>query len=186
MNTTEPRGPTLLALARAAVATALGQPTAADDRAKWLHEPGATFVTLTQNGALRGCIGSLMPYRSLLDDVRANAVAAALHDPRFMPLARHELPITQVEVSLLSPLQTLHFESEADALAQLRPHTDGVVFQYRDRRSTFLPQVWEQLPDARTFMAQLKRKAGLAADFWAPDVQLQRYTVAKYKEGGAP
>jgi len=179
------RGPVLLALARAAIARALGQSTTADDRAEWLQEPGATFVTLTQGGDLRGCIGSLQAYRALRDDVQSNAVAAALHDPRFAPLTLRELPITRVEVSLLSPLHALHFKDEADALAQLRPNLDGVVFTWRGHRSTFLPQVWEQLPDARAFMAQLKRKAGLAADFWAPDVQLQRYTVAKFKEGGA-
>jgi len=179
------QGSVLLALARAAIVRALGQPTTVVDRAEWLQEPGATFVTLTQGGDLRGCIGSLQAYRALRDDVQSNAVAAALHDPRFAPLTRQELPMTQVEVSLLSPLHALHFKDEADALAQLRPNVDGVVFSCRGHRSTFLPQVWEQLPDAHTFMAQLKRKAGLAADFWAPDVQLQRYTVAKFKEGGA-
>lgn len=180
------RGPVLLALARAAISSALGRPAQADNSATWLHEPGATFVTLTQHGNLRGCIGSLMAHRPLLDDVQANAVAAALHDPRFEPLSLQELPVTDVEVSLLSPLQPIHFDSEADALAQLQPNVDGVVFAYRGYRSTFLPQVWEQLPTPREFMAQLKRKAGLSADFWDPGVQLQRYTVAKYKEGGAP
>lgn len=180
------RGPVLLALARTAIASALGQPAHADDSAAWLRAPGATFVTLTQGGTLRGCIGSLVAHRPLLDDVQSNAVAAALHDPRFAALALHELSTTAVEVSLLSPLATIHFDSEADALAQLRPNIDGIVFQYRGYRSTFLPQVWEQLPDKRDFMAHLKCKAGLAADFWAPGVQLQRYTVAKCKEGGAP
>ncbi|MDD5029837.1 MAG: AmmeMemoRadiSam system protein A [Rhodoferax sp.] len=175
-------GPILLALARAAIASVLGQPTHAADSAAWLREPGATFVTLTQNGELRGCIGSLMAHRPLLDDVKANAVAAALHDPRFAPLKLQELPATKVEVSLLSPLQALHFDSQADALAQLRPGIDGIVFSFQGYRSTFLPQVWEQLPDQREFMAHLKRKAGLSADFWAAGVQLQRYTVAKYKE----
>jgi len=89
-------------------------------------------------------------------------------------------------VSLLSALEPLHFASEADALAQLRPNADGVVFAYQGYRSTFLPQVWEQLPSADDFMAHLKRKAGLSADFWAPGVRLQRYTVAKFKEGDAP
>ncbi|OIN92787.1 MAG: AMMECR1 domain-containing protein [Comamonadaceae bacterium CG1_02_60_18] len=181
----DPRGTVLLVLARAAISKALGQPAYVDDSAAWLREPGATFVTLTQNGALRGCIGSLQAHRPLLDDVQANAIAAALHDPRFAPLTAQELPATNVEVSLLSPLQPIGFASEADALAQLRPHVDGIVFSYQGWRSTFLPQVWEQLPDPHSFMAQLKRKAGLSANFWAPGVQLQRYTVAKYKEGGA-
>jgi len=184
---TAPHGQVLLAIARASIAQALGQPApATDERGTWLQQPGACFVTLTQGGELRGCIGSLQAHRPLLADVKANAVAAALHDPRFAPLRPAELPDTDIEVSLLSPLQPLHFASEADALAQLRPAIDGVVFEYQGYRSTFLPQVWEQLPSAREFMAHLKRKAGLPADFWAPGVRLQRYTVAKFKEGDAP
>lgn len=185
-------GPTLLAVARASIARALGLTTpapAVDEDAPWLRQAGASFVTLTQGGALRGCIGSLQAHRPLLDDVKANAVAAALDDPRFAPLRAAELPRTEIEVSLLSPLQAMHFASEADALAQLRPSVDGVVFAYRHYRSTFLPQVWEQLPDAHDFMAQLKRKAGLPGDFWDPDVRLQRYTVTQFSEqrkGAAP
>ncbi len=176
-------GSVLLPLARATIATELGRPQAADDSAPWLRESGACFVTLTQRGELRGCIGTLEAHRPLRDDVRANAVAAALRDPRFAPLAARELEFTEVEVSLLSPMQGLDFASEGDALAQLRPGVDGVVFAYGGRRSTFLPQVWEQLPEAAAFMAQLKRKAGLPADFWRREVRLQRYTVSKWKEG---
>jgi AmmeMemoRadiSam system protein A len=178
----EARGAILLPLARAAITQALGRSHAADDTAPWLRAPGACFVTLTQDEQLRGCIGTLQAHRTLLADVRANALAAALHDPRFAPLAAHELEGTEVEVSLLSPMQTLHFGSEAEALAQLRPGVDGVVFQYGSRRSTFLPQVWEQLPATGDFMAHLKRKAGLPPGFWHEEVQLQRYTVAKWKE----
>ncbi len=184
MSRTEPatRGRVLLPLARAAIAHELGQVAPADASAPWLHEPGATFVTLTQGGVLRGCIGSLEARRALLADVRANAVAAAFHDPRFAPLARREMEQTEVEVSLLSPMEDLPALDEADALAQLRPGVDGVVFTCGARRSTFLPQVWEQLPDSASFMAQLKRKAGLPADFWHAEVRLQRYTVAKWRE----
>lgn len=144
--------------------------------------PGATFVTLTQNGQLRGCIGSLQAHRRLDEDVRANAVSAAFRDPRFPPLRVEELPITRVEVSLLTVPQPMQFSNEADALRQLRPQIDGVIFSAGGRRSTFLPQVWEQLPEPRVFMAHLKQKAGLAADYWGPDVQLQRYEVRKWKE----
>lgn len=180
---TDARGPTLLALARAAISSALGQPMAADGSAAWLQDPGACFVTLTQAGQLRGCIGSLQARRSLLADVKANAVAAALQDPRFAPLGMAELPHTEIEVSVLSPMQPLAFTDEADALARLRPGVDGVVFEYKAYRSTFLPQVWEQLPDRLDFMAHLKQKAGLPPHFWAPGVHLQRYTVTKFKEG---
>ena len=179
---TSERGPTLLALARASIAHALGMPRAAMEMPPWLKEPGACFVTLTQSGQLRGCIGSLAAHRPLGEDVRANAVAAALRDPRFPALTHAELERTRVEVSVLSPMQPLTFSSEAQALAQLRPHVDGVVMEYGAHRGTFLPQVWEQLPTPKEFMAQLKRKAGLNADFWADGVRLQRYTVEKWKE----
>lgn len=178
------QGTVLLALARAAIASEFGQRFPADEQAAWLRERGACFVTLTQRGELRGCIGTLEAHRPLLQDVRANAVAAAFRDPRFAPLGARELEQTEVEVSLLSPMQALAFASQADALAQLRPGVDGVVFEYGARRSTFLPQVWEQLPDVDDFMAYLKRKAGLPTDFWHADVRLQRYTVTKWKEGG--
>ncbi len=179
------QGQVLLALARAAITQALGAATRLvdDAGAPWLHEPGASFVTLTLQGELRGCIGTLEAHRSLQHDVQANAVAAALRDPRFAPLSERELGITDVEVSLLSPMLALDYGSEAEALALLRPGVDGVVLQYGARRSTFLPQVWEQLPDTADFMAQLKRKAGLPASFWHADVRLLRYTVTKWKEG---
>jgi AmmeMemoRadiSam system protein A len=172
----------LLPLARAAIVHEMGRSQSADDSAPWLREQGACFVTLTQYGELRGCIGTLEAHRPLLADVRANAVAAAMRDPRFAPLSARELERTEVEVSLLSPMQAMDFAGEAEALAQLRPGVDGVVFAYGTRRSTFLPQVWEQLPDVAEFMAHLKRKAGLPADFWHTEVRLLRYTVAKWKE----
>jgi AmmeMemoRadiSam system protein A len=183
MTSPTERGPTLLALARASIAQALGLPRVAPDTAVWLQEPGACFVTLTQKGRLRGCIGSLQAHRALGQDVGANAVAAALHDPRFPPLTPEELVRTQVEVSVLSAMQPLTFRTQAQALAQLRPQVDGVVLEYAGQRGTFLPQVWEQLPTPQEFMAQLKRKAGLPADFWAEDVKLHRYTVEKWTEG---
>jgi len=183
MQAIEHKGAVLLPLARAAIAQALGRPQLANDNAPWLREPGACFVTLTQGGELRGCIGTLEAHRTLREDVRANALAAALRDPRFAPLSARELDITEVEVSLLSPMEEITYAGEADALAQLRPGVDGVVFQYGSRRSTFLPQVWEQLPDTDDFMTQLKRKAGLPASFWHEEVRLQRYTVSKWKEG---
>lgn len=175
-------GATLLAIARAEIAGALGQCLSVDTSSPWLAQPGATFVTLTLNGKLRGCIGSLEAHRSVLQDVRANALAAALHDPRFAPVTRDELDALRVEVSLLAPAEALIFADEQDALAQLRPHIDGVIFAYGAHRSTFLPQVWAQLPDAKTFMAHLKHKAGLAPDFWDAGVRLSRYSVRKWSE----
>ncbi|MGB4585295.1 MAG: AmmeMemoRadiSam system protein A [Rhodoferax sp.] len=183
---TNEHGPLLLQIARSAISNKLGQavalPEPSSQAADVLQAAGASFVTLNQQGQLRGCIGSLQAHRPLMVDVQANAIAAALHDPRFAPLRLVELEITTVEVSVLSAMQPMPFSSEADALAQLRPGVDGVVFEFGRYRSTFLPQVWEQLPNARQFMAHLKHKAGLAPDFWAAEVRLQRYTVAKFKE----
>jgi AmmeMemoRadiSam system protein A len=175
-------GHTLLPIARAAISTAVGKPNHAEETAQWLQEAGACFVTLTQQGELRGCIGSLEARRPLLMDVKANAVAAALQDPRFRPLTAAELIHTEIEVSLLSALQAMVFDSEHHALDQLQPGVHGVVLEFERYRSTFLPQVWEQLPSAVDFMAQLKRKAGLPANFWAPGLRLQRYTVSQWKE----
>jgi len=176
------QGKILLPIARAAISRALNVPYTADEAASWLAVHGACFVTLTQYGELRGCIGTLQAHRPLLHDVKSNAVSAALRDPRFAPLSAAELDITTVEISLLSPTQAMDFLNEADALAQLRPGVDGIVFEYGSYRSTFLPQVWEQLPLPRQFMAHLKRKAGLPDDFWAEDVKLSRYTVTKLSE----
>ncbi|MGB8078587.1 MAG: AmmeMemoRadiSam system protein A, partial [Gallionella sp.] len=153
-------GSILLPIARAAIARELKVHHAANESAPWLAEHGACFVTLTQSGELRGCIGSLQAHRSLLEDVKSNAVSAALRDPRFTPLTVDELDITTVEVSLLSATQPMVVRDEADALAQLRPHVDGIVFEYGRFRSTFLPQVWESLARPRDFLAMLRRKAG--------------------------
>jgi AmmeMemoRadiSam system protein A len=182
MPTDVERGKILLPIARAAIARALGVPLSADESAPWLSELGACFVTLTQENELRGCIGTLRAHRSLLDDVKSNAVSAALRDSRFTPLRAEELDMTAIEISLLSPIQAMDIRNEADALSQLRAGIDGVVFEYGLRGSTFLPQVWEQLPQPREFLAQLKRKAGLPGDFWAEGIRLSRYTVTKWRE----
>lgn len=180
------KGKILLSIARASIAETLELPHPAIDKLvqdnTWLQEKAACFVTLTQKGQLRGCIGTLEAHRSLLDDVQHNANAAAFNDTRFSPLGRDELDITEIEISLLSAMQTLTFSDEQDALTQLRPGVDGIVFEFGQHRSTFLPQVWEQLPDTGEFIAHLKNKAGLAPDFWADGVKLYRYTVTKYKE----
>jgi len=180
------RGRIMLAIARAAIYSSLGRSLAADEGAPWLSEPGACFVTLTINGELRGCIGSLEPYRPLLQDLKQNALAAAFRDPRFPPLSERELESVRVEVSLLSPVAPLAFRDEADALAQLRPGVDGVILEYGRNRGTFLPQVWEQLPTPREFFRHLKMKAGLHPNFWADGVRLSRYTVEKFKEADTP
>lgn len=178
-------GQVLLLIARAAIARELGlTPPAAHEDAQWLRDPGACFVTLRQGDDLRGCIGTLRAHRPLLEDVKANAVAAAFRDPRFGSLAAEELERTRLEVSLLSPLEPLTFENEQHALSQLRAGHDGIVFEYGFHQSTFLPQVWEELPDPAEFIAHLKQKAGLPPDFWDPELKLARYTVSKWCEEG--
>lgn len=180
---TDARGAVLLALAREAIARALGLPARpADDRPPWLGEPGATFVTLRLDGELRGCIGSVEARRSLRDDVRYNARAAALSDPRFPPLSREEYPEIDIEVSLLSPSVPLAARTHAEALAELRPGRDGVILEWAAGSATFLPQVWESLPDPHDFLHQLKRKAGLPPAAWPPELRLFRYEVEKWGE----
>ena len=175
-------GDVLLQQARAAIAREFGLPAEGAGH-PGLAEPGACFVTLTLDGALRGCIGSLVAHRALGEDVRANACAAAFSDPRFPPLSAAEFARVRVEVSLLSAAEPFPVADEADACARLVPHEDGVILQWGSQRSTFLPQVWAQLPEPAQFLAQLKRKAGLPADFWAPELRLSRYRVQKWREG---
>lgn len=178
----EALGRALLIRARNAIGREFGRPPLPEPGHPALSEPGATFVTLTQQGVLRGCIGSLEAHRALESDVRANARLAAFHDPRFPPLAETEFDRTRIEVSLLSPPEPLVFTDEADALRQLRPGVDGVIFECYGQRGTFLPQVWESLPTPRDFFRHLKMKAGFSPDFWSPDVKLYRYEVQKWKE----
>jgi MEMO1 family protein len=181
------QGQELVRLAKHALQAALGvasQPVL--PQALYLLASGACFVTLSKNGALRGCIGSLQAHRSLMEDVVHNAQAAAFSDTRFTPVTADELPDIAIEVSVLTAPIALIFTNEAHALWQLQPLRDGVIFAVevngQHYRSTFLPQVWGQLPDVHQFMAQLKMKAGLPANFWLPEVQLQTYRVQEFHE----
>lgn len=172
----------LVGRARAAIARELGRHNTTLPDAAALDPPGATFVTLTRDGRLRGCIGSLEARRPLREDVEKNALAAAFADPRFPPLSSDEFADLRIEVSLLSAPEPMSFRDEADALAQLRPGIDGVILTAGFRRATFLPQVWDSLPDPREFINHLKRKAGLHDDFWSEDITLARYQARKFKE----
>ena len=175
-------GPVLLAVARSAIAERFGSARREAGRHPALSHPAATFVTLRRNGDLRGCIGSLEPVRSLAADVRENAVAAAFQDPRFPPLEAYELEALSIEVSLLALPEPIAVKDEAEVIARLEPGVDGVILRYGDRRATFLPQVWESFADPREFLAALKHKAGLAADFWSREVDIHRYRVTKWAE----
>lgn len=147
-----------------------------------LRRPGATFVTLFHRAELRGCIGSLTAMRELGCDVRENALAAAFRDPRFAPLTAAEFHATWVEVSLLSAAEKVRVKTEDELRTRLRPGIDGVTLELDDRRATFLPQVWETLPEPADFLAALKHKAGLPLDFWSPQLNVALYRVTKWKE----
>lgn len=175
-------GRVLLGLARQTLEDDLAGSTAVPPSASWLQEPAATFVTLHRQGELRGCIGSMQAYRPLADDLRANARAAAFRDPRFPPLEQRELQDLEIEVSLLSSLEPMSFESEEDLIRQIRPGVDGLLLEYEFRRGTFLPAVWASLPETRLFLAKLKAKAGLGEDFWSADLAIQRYTTETWSE----
>jgi hypothetical protein len=175
-------GAALLSRARNAIGAEFGLAPLPEPDDSAVGQRGAVFVTLTQEGRLRGCIGSLEAWRSLDADVRGNARAAAFRDPRFTPLTAAEFARTRIEVSLLTPVAALTFTDQDDALRQLRPGVDGVIVEYGNQRGTFLPQVWQSLPERRDFLAHLKQKAGLPANFWAEGVKLYRYEVRKWLE----
>ncbi len=139
-----------------------------------LLENGASFVTLTINDELRGCIGALEAYQPLAEDVREHAVAAALHDPRFPRVEKSELNSIQLEVSRLTTPHLLDYFSGEDLLVKLNPHVDGVILKDGHRRATFLPQVWEKIPDPVDFLDQLCAKMGARKNLWR-DTKLQVY-----------
>lgn len=182
--TPERDGHQLARLARDVIAEGLGGPPCrpVDDPG----DLGASFVTLTLDGELRGCVGSLVPHRSLVADLMDHARAAAFHDHRFEPLQPEELSRLGVEVSLLSPLHPLACTDETGLLEQLRPGLDGLLLEYEGRNVTFLPQVWEGLPDPEAFLHALKRKAGWPAGFWSPGIRAWTYTVEAWRDDPRP
>lgn len=145
-----------------------------------LREAGACFVTLKKSGQLRGCIGSLEPHRALVADVAHNAYAAAFSDHRFPPLAVQELAEVELDISVLSAAEPISFTSETDLLQQIRPGIDGLILEEGMHRGTFLPSVWESLPDAESFLRHLKQKAGLPPDYWSPSIKILRYTSESF------
>ena len=176
------RGEILLPIARVAISHRLGREASATEDASWLQEKKACFVTLMLNRQLRGCIGSLEAYRTLLEDVKENAISAAFREPRFPPLTLEELDEIRIEISLLSAAAPIYFAGEEHALKQLRPGVDGVILHYAKQRATFLPQVWDKFAEPAAFMNELKLKAGLNGGFWDESIQLYRYTVEKWQE----
>ena len=157
-------------------------PVRCDGLPSALTERAATFTTLRIDGELRGCCGTLEAKYPLAEDVSLSAFQAAFCDARFDPVGKHELAVIRLEVSVLSPLESLLVADEADLLDQLKPGRDGLVIIADGRRATFLPKVWEMIPDPRRFLAALKAKCGLAADFWSEQLEFRRYQTACYAE----
>ncbi len=148
-----------------------------------LRADGASFVTLTIGGQLRGCIGALEPYQPLAADVCEHAVAAALEDPRFPPVSPKELDSIEIEISRLTFPKDLVYSDADDLLSQLRPHTDGVIVRDGFRRATFLPQVWDKIPDKAEFMDNLCYKMGEPPETWRrKHLDVQLYQVEEFRE----
>ena len=147
-----------------------------------LADTAATFTTLRFRGQLRGCCGTLEAVRPLAGDVAHSAFRAAFRDVRFEPLGKHELEAVRLEVSVLSPLEPVPFSGEADLLRRLTPGVDGLVIIAEGRRATFLPKVWEMLPDPRQFLRALKSKCGLPEKYWSERLEFQRYRTTSYTE----
>ena len=182
-------GALLIALARNTLEVKLTGSAEPMDTGKMIHtHPGlkrhaGTFVTLTRNGQLRGCIGNLTATESIAQGVRDNVLNAAFHDHRFKPLTRTELGEIHIEVSILSEPSPLSFRDGDDLISKLRPHVDGVILRKGPNGATFLPQVWEQLPEAMDFLTHLCRKAGLPGDAWTrPGIEISTYQVQYFEE----
>lgn len=175
----------LLELAEASIKHGLetGKPLKADPAQypQDLQVKRATFVTLERNQQLRGCIGMLEAVRPLVEDVAENAFSAAFRDYRFPPLAADELDGLEVHLSILSPAEPLTFDSEQALIDQLRPGIDGLILEEGGRRGTFLPSVWESLPDPRQFLRHLKQKAGLFPNYWSDTLKVSRYGTEMFK-----
>lgn len=184
MSLTESQKTELLALARASIEHGLktGKPLPVNLQAypAGLTAKRASFVTLQRQGQLRGCIGMLEAVRPLVQDIAENAFAAAFRDPRFPRLAHGELADLDIHISILSPAEPMHFVSEQDLLGQLKPYNDGLILQDGPMRGTFLPSVWEQLPEPRQFLRHLKQKAGLPMDYWSDSLEIARYSTEMF------
>ncbi|MCG8429167.1 MAG: AmmeMemoRadiSam system protein A [Chromatiales bacterium] len=151
-----------------------------NDYSEELQVERACFVTLHREGNLRGCIGSLEATQPLVADVAENAFSAAFRDPRFDRLTKTELTGLEIHISVLTPSTPMRFNSEAELLRQIRPGIDGLILTEGSRRGTFLPSVWDALPEPTTFLQQLKRKAGLPGDYWSEKIEIARYQTLSF------
>ena len=179
-------GTSLLRVARGSIDYGLVHrkplPVDCEDLPAALAEPRATFTTLHAAVKLRGCCGTLEASQPLAKDVSHSAFQAAFRDPRFDPVGKHELDAISLEVSVLSPMEKITVADEADLLQSLRPGVDGLVLIEDWRRATFLPKVWESLPEPQQFLAQLKVKCGLPGNYWSERLEFLRYETTTYTE----
>lgn len=155
-------------------------PVSTHDYSTELQQNYATFVTLHKNGNLRGCIGALEAYQPLINDVAEHANAAAFSDPRFPKLEESEFDQLDIEISVLSNPEEIEFTDEMDLLSKIRPGIDGLILEYGYNRGTFLPSVWEQLPEKSEFLNHLKMKAGLSVGWWDNSVKVSRYETLSF------
>jgi len=176
----------LLRIARDSVEQGLDAATPlavdADGLEPALCEPAAVFVTLTQQDNLRGCIGSLQPRDALAQAVANAAFNAAFSDPRFARVTAAELKQIEIEISVLSKLESWQPGSRESLLRELRPGVDGLLIEDQGHRATFLPQVWDKIASAEAFVGELMRKAGLPARHWSSSIQLHRYQTLSFFE----
>lgn len=160
---------------------------AAKDYPPRLQEKGACFITLKRGEQLRGCVGSLQATRPLIQEVCDRAAAAAVNDYRFPPVTAEELPELRIEISRLTPPKPLDYKDPEQLATLLEPYEDGVVLTYNLRKATFLPQVWNQLPDPGEFLDRLCMKMGLSPGFWRTHLmKVERYSVEKFAEDKSP
>ena len=184
---TEEEGKHLLSVARKTIQEALSKKKDREEPDSFVSpkysERRGTFVTLTMNGALRGCIGHIIPQESLIEGIRINAVNAAFRDPRFRPLSKNDFEKIKIEISILTEPKPLVYSDANDLFTKLRPGIDGVIIKRGFHQATFLPQVWEQLPDKKAFLTQLCLKAGLDGDIWKREkIEVLIYQVQAFEE----
>ena len=150
-----------------------------DDYDNVMFDKGASFVTLEKNGKLRGCIGSIFPTMSIAEDLTKNAQLAALHDSRFNPVSKDELKNITFKVSLLTGFEEIKFSSYDDLLKQIKPKTDGLLIKDGKRQGVFLPTVWEDIPNKKEFLTELKIKAGLSPTYWSDNIEVFRFRTVE-------
>ncbi|MBS0627982.1 MAG: AmmeMemoRadiSam system protein A [Verrucomicrobia bacterium] len=176
-------GSSLFSIARNAIFSFFTQSSPSIDLyPPWGNEIKACFITLEKNNTLRGCCGTVFPYRSLIEDLKNNAIQAAFQDPRFPPLQKEEFDEISIKISILSPIEPLYLDKEEDLFKLLRPNEDGLVLQWNTHRSTFLPSTWTLFPKVEDFVFNLREKAKLPKNFWVKDLHLFRYTVTTWSE----